>query len=167
MTEKSRCVLVLEPDDLHGPMVQRQLASLGWPSVLATELDAALGLLEGGLVPVLLLTDERPGRRSGATVHLLARLFAGDLPVLFLSARRARSRRPAPGEPGVLAKPFTVEQLEDYVARTLACTAGERSPELPLVPGRGCRRRPAPAAPCTGRRRVDRRSALGRFGLSR
>lgn len=113
--QPARTVVIFEPDDLHGPLVQRLFLELGWRAVWADRPSRALRALYEDQVPDLLLIAGQPTQ----DVSVMAQMIVEPLPVLYMSASVFRSRPPRHDEPGVLAKPFTLEELAALVELAL------------------------------------------------
>lgn len=110
-------VLVVEDEREIAEAIRVILADEGYEVAICADGSEALGCLQGGLRPDLVLTDVMMPRVGG--LELLDRLAAnglGALPVVLMSAV------PLPRLDGVrsvafLRKPFSLEDLVDVVER--------------------------------------------------
>jgi CheY-like chemotaxis protein len=117
----ARCctILVVEDEADVRSVVRRQLESLGHRVIVAAAAAEALLLLEGSVVPDLLLADViLASGMSGIDLVQAARAGRPDLPVIFMSGYTAvpdaRERIRETGAQ-LLAKPFTTPQLDRAV----------------------------------------------------
>jgi hypothetical protein len=122
MTER-HTVLVVEDEESVRTLVVRMLERAGYRVLQAPNGAAALSLVGTRLPEVdLLLTDiVMPGMR-GPELYEVLRTARPDLRAVFMSGYPAEDGHGAParGQPPILAKPFTTEDLEAAVADGLA-----------------------------------------------
>jgi len=112
-------VLLVDDDDLIQSSVQMLLAVLGYSAVTpARSGEEALGLLEAGFEPDLVILDlNMPGLGGAGTLPRLRSLRPG-LPVLLSTGRADQTAlNLASGLPGVtlLAKPFGLRELQKHL----------------------------------------------------
>ncbi len=118
----SRRALIVDAHDAHGPVLRRALNKLGWSAVLVDALVPAERLIADGLEVTLVVLDEslastraRPADRFRPLV-----LSGRAIAVLYVSDDARHARRPRSSAPGVLIRPFTLDELERQVGETVA-----------------------------------------------
>jgi PAS domain S-box-containing protein len=129
---RNEAILLVEDDVEVRQMLQRLLGELGYQVTTASTGSEALGLLENGLRPDLLLTDVvLPDGPNGFELAAQARTRQPRLKLLFTSgyAQGLASRKP-PSLAGsfLLQKPFHRSELAHLVRRALDAPAGEGRP---------------------------------------
>ncbi|WP_138467262.1 transporter substrate-binding domain-containing protein [Poseidonocella sp. HB161398] len=119
-------VLVVEDEEALRQMTGNMLLSLGYKVETAADGSAALGLLEAGLVPDLLLTDiVMPGPLDGFALARAARQLIPALPVIYMSGYTGISAEEM-GEvrAPLLQKPCPPSQLAETVRGALSGDPG-------------------------------------------
>lgn len=115
-------ILIVDDDDNVRAMIRRALQELGYPVAEASNGEAAIGMLEQGDRPSLVILDYvMPGIDGAETARQIAAIDP-DLPVIFSTGHAAlRALRTATGEDmTVLEKPFTLTELGDLITDKLA-----------------------------------------------
>ena len=108
-------VLLVDDDQEVRRVVRRQLTELGYPTIEASDGDAALELLEHVREVAILLSDVvMPGRLSGFDLAREARTKLPSLQILLMSAYRdpERDQDADEREIQVLRKPFETVELD-------------------------------------------------------
>lgn len=122
-----RILLVEDEPPLRQRMAQ-QLEALGCVVHVAEDGAAALRLVEGGLRPDLLLADVMlPGGLSGLRLAEKARQWQPACPALLVSAYAAGGEA-LPGQPPLLLKPCSTEELAAALRSSLAQKVLESDP---------------------------------------
>ena len=120
-------VLLVDDDPGVRLVVDRQLEALGWEAVPVETGQAAIRVVEGGMIVDVLLTDLDLPDIDGIAV---ARAVAGLSPatrVAFMSG--ATPRKPLePHDAPFLLKPFPTRALANALAGAIPVNAGERQP---------------------------------------
>jgi PAS domain S-box-containing protein len=120
---RNETILLVEDDVEVRQMLQRLLGELGYQVTVASSGGEALGLLEGGLRPDLLLTDVvLPEGPNGFELAAQARARQPRLKLLFTSgySQGLASRRPATvAGTFMLQKPFHRSELAHLIRRAL------------------------------------------------
>lgn len=136
MQVQGATVLVVDDDADIRETVMEVLSAAGYATVGAASGPAALGLLEGGLRPALVLLDLRmPGMRGEEVREaMLADPELAAIPVVFFSAdARVRERSADLRVADVLEKPISLGALRAMVERF----AGHTERALPGSSSRG------------------------------
>ena len=117
--ETTRCLLLVEDDQLVRETVSAMLEDEGFEVVEACDAAAALRLVKDGLDVPLIVTDVDLGvGPSGAELADMLRRLRPDLRIIFITGRissladRGRDDREA-----ILPKPFASEALSRLVRR--------------------------------------------------
>lgn len=120
--ERSGAVLLVDDEELVRASTSDMLAELGYQVVEARSAEEAIGLIDGGLVPDLLVTDHLMPGMSGT--DLIRRLRNNDLnlPALVVSGY-AEAEGVAPDLPR-LVKPFRQADLAAAIAELTFATDG-------------------------------------------
>jgi DNA-binding NtrC family response regulator len=115
-------ILLIEDHASMGRALTRSLTALGYEVQLALTADDALRLLEGGLLPQLVLTDIRtPGEHNGLDLAQWVRTNRPTIPVLLQTAFAQEDTADFP----ILYKPYSIEVLASAIDELLK--ARERS----------------------------------------
>lgn len=118
MTARARRAFVVEDEVLVGMMIEEMLRELGYELVaLSTHLDEALALATTAQFDVALLDINLNGRQSFPVADAIR---ARGLPVLFATGYGNRILGPAYRDAPILQKPFSLEELQQALAR-LGC----------------------------------------------
>jgi CheY-like chemotaxis protein len=115
-------ILVVDDDPLVRATIVRALAELGYQTGEAVDGQAALAALRAADPPSLVILDYvMPGMDGAETAREIAAIDP-DLPVIFSTGHSAlRALRAAAGEDvAILAKPFTLDELDDLLRERLA-----------------------------------------------
>ncbi len=115
----TRNVLIVDDDRNLTKMVSAVLAVAGLNVLTATDGLAALELLDGQAVDIIIL-DLRMPRMDGRTFLKELRSRDQDTPVLIASAYGARAAQREFGAEAAIEKPFDPERLLDLVTQLLA-----------------------------------------------
>jgi len=111
-------LLLVDDDELIRASMEMAFQAMGCESVITGSGEEALERLEGGLHPDLVILDmNMPGLGGAGTLPRLRELNA-VVPILLATGRADQSaQKLATAYPGVylLAKPFTLAQLRDYI----------------------------------------------------
>jgi CheY-like chemotaxis protein len=111
-----RHVLLVEDDSDIRAAVAEIAADAGFRVTEAIDGLAALGLMEDGLLPSVILLDLTMPRMDGATfVAELRERGVADVPIVVLTA--AAEVPPGVRADAVMYKPFTMEDLERVLAK--------------------------------------------------
>jgi DNA-binding NtrC family response regulator len=116
---KKRVVLVIDDEPAIRLLCRVNLELAGYDVREAGTIDAARGELEQGVDVVLL--DMHVGIERGEA--LLEELVAQEIPVAVVTGSTDLASVAAKGAHAVLAKPFTIDDLEATVARLAAMSA--------------------------------------------
>ena len=116
---KKRVVLVIDDEPAIRLLCRVNLELAGYEVREAGTIDAARGELEQGVDLVLL--DMHVGIERGEA--LLEELVAREIPVAVVTGSTDLASVTAKGAHAVLAKPFTIDDLEATVARLAAMSA--------------------------------------------
>jgi DNA-binding response OmpR family regulator len=121
----SRSILFIEDHEAFRIIVARHLRRRGYEVTDVASTEDALGALDEGLKPSLVLLDVNlPGDTGWALLRSPAMARAGRPPVVIASAVTVRHRRLAAfGVAGYLPKPYPLETLVATVERLLSSTA--------------------------------------------
>jgi len=115
MSEASkRRVLVVEDEEMVREIVTWALEDLGFDVIGAASGDEAIGLIEDGLVDLLLTDIRMPGGIDGWTLAEKARARIPDLPVIYVSGYSHEPPRMTRGSIFV-QKPLRTESLRQAV----------------------------------------------------
>ncbi len=123
-------ILVVEDEDAVRQLTVRTLESAGFTVIAAEDGEAALGVIRGGKVLDLLLTDVIMPRVSGRQVADVATEIQPRLPVLFISGYAGDDmmmRELVPKDAPFLQKPFTPDELVRTVGDLLVTGERERT----------------------------------------
>ena len=115
----TRSVLIVDDDRNLTKLISTVLALAGLNVLTATDGFAALELLEGQEVDVIIL-DLRMPRMDGRSFLKELRVKGMDIPVLIASAYGARAAQKELGAQAAIEKPFDPERLLDLVTELLA-----------------------------------------------
>jgi CheY-like chemotaxis protein/anti-sigma regulatory factor (Ser/Thr protein kinase) len=111
-------VLVVDDDELIQVSMQAVLGSLGHTAVMARSGEEALGRLESGLGPDLVILDmNMPGLGGGGTLPLL-RVLLPTVPILLATGRADQAALDlveASPRVTLLPKPFTLDELKQCI----------------------------------------------------
>ena len=115
-------ILVVDDDRKVRATIVRALNELGYQTREAAGGEAALAALHGDEPPVLVILDYVMPGMDGAEVAREIAAIDPDLPVIFSTGHAAlRALRSAAGEDvAVLAKPFTLDELDELLRDRLA-----------------------------------------------
>lgn len=109
---KPRIILVIEDDQDWRELLSDLLLAEGFDVSTSANRDEALQLLEDGDKPALVISDlMMPGISADAFLEQMAKMKAGRIPVIVMSAA---SERDVPSPPGVSArfqKPVDIPRL--------------------------------------------------------
>ena len=108
-------VLLVDDEDLVRATAADMLADLGYEVTEARSAGEALGLVDGGLTPDLLVTDHLMPGMTGTELARILQTRHPDLPVLIISGY-AETEGIAPELPRV-TKPFRRDELAASIAR--------------------------------------------------
>lgn len=119
-------ILLVEDEDMVRAVAERALVRQGYTVHTAEHGEAALELLEGGLLPDLLISDVVMPTMDGPTMVRHVRTAYPKLPVLFMSGYAEEQLRKSIDLDNVafLPKPFSVQQIAE-AARDALATARE------------------------------------------
>jgi two-component system response regulator (stage 0 sporulation protein F) len=118
----NQMILVVDDDPLVRATIVRALVELGYRTGEAVDGEAALAALRAADPPSLVILDYvMPGMDGAETAREIAAIDP-DLPVIFSTGHSAlRALRAAAGEDvAILAKPFTLDELDDLLRERLA-----------------------------------------------
>ena len=127
---RGRVVLVADDEPLVRALVVRTFELEGYVAHAAEDGGAALRLIEGGVVPDLVVTDVIMPGLNGRQLHDALRARWRDLPVLYISGHtgdEAVLQRLVPAGAPFLQKPFTPDALA-RMATELLRQSRHRSP---------------------------------------
>ena len=99
-TPHGRTVLLVEDEELLRQALDRTLSEAGFVVTTAESAEKALGRLDDGELPDLLVSDVSLPGMPGPELALLLRERAPDLPVLLMSGYAAHPLARRPGRPG-------------------------------------------------------------------
>jgi len=121
------CVLVVDDDQMTQQGIQTILKALGHSYTARTRGEDALALLQDGFQPDVVILDlNMPGLGGSGTLPRL-RALRPTLPILLVTGRADQTAIDlAAAHPGVtlLAKPFSLVELEQYLEPIMRNTAG-------------------------------------------
>ena len=119
MKSLSRCLLLVEDDDLVRDTVALMLEEEGFEVIEASDARQALGLIDGGLDVMAMLTDIDLGAGpSGIELADALHRMRPDLRVIFITGRTGSlAGRVMDDREAVLPKPFASEALSRIVRR--------------------------------------------------
>ncbi|HEY5712582.1 MAG TPA: response regulator [Allosphingosinicella sp.] len=115
-------ILVVDDDPMVRASIVRALTELGYQTGEAADGEAALAALRAAEPPMLVILDYvMPGMDGAETAREIAAMDP-DLPIVFSTGHAAlRALRTAAGEDvPVLAKPFTLDELDELLRERLA-----------------------------------------------
>ena len=119
-TPHGRRVLLVEDEELLRQALDRTLSEAGFVVTAAESAEKALGRLDDGELPDLLVSDVSLPGMAGPELALLLRERAPDLPVLLMSGYAAH---PLPaglvGRAAMIDKPFPTRELLAQIAALL------------------------------------------------
>ena len=131
-TPKRLCVLVVDDREDLRRLVVRALSGRGFDVDAAADGAAALALVERGISPDLVLCDVRMPGMSGPALVQALRGRGATMPVLYMTGQHDARLDLGPAD-GVLAKPFTIEELVSMVRRTMPASTARATPgETPV-----------------------------------
>ena len=115
-------ILLVEDEDMVRAVAERALVRQGYTVHTAEHGEAALELLEGGLMPDLLISDVVMPTMDGPTMVRQVRQDHPALPVLFMSGYAEEQLRKSIDLDNVafLPKPFSVQQIAEAARDALA-----------------------------------------------
>jgi two-component system response regulator (stage 0 sporulation protein F) len=118
----NQMILVVDDDPLVRATIVRALTELGYQTGEAVDGEAAIAALRTAELPSLVVLDYiMPGMDGAETAREIAAIDP-DLPVIFSTGHSAlRALRAAAGDDvDVLAKPFTLDELDELLRERLA-----------------------------------------------
>ena len=118
LAARSATILLVDDDPLIAASTTDLLEDLGHKVVEVHSGPAALGALESGLEPDLIITDHAMPGMTGAELAARIRQRSPALPIL-LATGYAELQGPQPLDLPRLAKPYTQAQLSTEIARLL------------------------------------------------
>jgi two-component system, response regulator, stage 0 sporulation protein F len=115
-------ILGVDDDPMVRATIVRALTELGYQTGEAADGEAALAALRAAERPMLVILDYVMPGMDGAEVAREIAAFDPDLPIVFSTGHAAlRALRAAAGEDvSVLAKPFTLDELDELLRERLA-----------------------------------------------
>jgi CheY-like chemotaxis protein len=115
-------ILVVDDDPQVRATIVRALQELGYQTGEAADGEAALAALAASEPPMLVILDYVMPGMDGAEVAREIAAVDPDLPVIFSTGHAAlRALRSAAGEDvPILAKPFTLDELDELLRERLA-----------------------------------------------
>ena len=118
----TRCVLLVEDDELFHKAMAGFLSALGYQVITAVSAEEALEQAESGGIDLLLTDFQLPGMNGVALAHAL-RERGHDIPVILISglpAERIAQEANGAGIEAVLRKPIQLATLENTLTELLA-----------------------------------------------
>lgn len=115
-------ILVVDDDPMVRASIVRALTELGYQTGEAVDGESALAALRAAERPMLVILDYVMPGMDGAEVAREIAAFDPDLPIVFSTGHAAlRALRAAAGDDvPVLAKPFTLDELDELLRERLA-----------------------------------------------
>ncbi len=118
----TRCVLLVEDDELFQKAMSMFLSALGYTVIAAISAEQALDMAETSGIDILLTDFQLPGMNGIALVHAL-RERGHDVPVVLISglpSERIAPEASSAGIEAVLRKPIQLATLENTLTELLA-----------------------------------------------
>jgi CheY-like chemotaxis protein len=115
-------VLIVEDDVMVRTTLAETLSELGYRIIEADDADAALAVLEGGVVTDLILSDlSMPGSMDGLEFASIARSRFPELPVILTTGHiDVLGSKALPRDVAVLSKPYTRGDIAAAARHALA-----------------------------------------------